>query len=58
MLVREPQRLPEAFSYHPTYYHFETEGDEPPINYYELGPPELARLSRAQGMAGPAAGGT
>ena len=37
VLVRDPARLPEAFAYHPTYYHFETEGDEPPINYYELG---------------------
>ena len=36
-LVREAQRLPEAFGYHPTYYHFETPGEEPPINYYELG---------------------
>ena len=35
--MREPARLPEAFGYHPTYYHFETEGEEPPINYYELG---------------------
>jgi glutamate/tyrosine decarboxylase-like PLP-dependent enzyme len=38
VLVREPDRLPEAFSYTPTYYHFEEEGEEPPINYYELGP--------------------
>jgi aromatic-L-amino-acid/L-tryptophan decarboxylase len=37
-LVREPERLPDAFGYTPTYYRFETEGDEPPINYYELGP--------------------
>jgi glutamate/tyrosine decarboxylase-like PLP-dependent enzyme len=36
-LVREPGRLPEAFGYTPTYYRFETEGEEPPINYYELG---------------------
>jgi aromatic-L-amino-acid decarboxylase len=38
LLVREPARLPEAFSYTPTYYHFDEEGEEPPINYYELGP--------------------
>ena len=38
VLVREADRLAQAFSYTPTYYHFETEGDEPPINYYELGP--------------------
>ncbi len=37
VLVREPYRLAEAFSYHATYYHFETEGEEPPINFYELG---------------------
>jgi glutamate/tyrosine decarboxylase-like PLP-dependent enzyme len=37
VLVREPHRLPEAFGYTPSYYHFETEGEEPPINYYELG---------------------
>jgi glutamate/tyrosine decarboxylase-like PLP-dependent enzyme len=36
-LVREPRRLPEAFGYTPAYYQFDTEGDEPPINYYELG---------------------
>jgi glutamate/tyrosine decarboxylase-like PLP-dependent enzyme len=36
-LVREPHRLTEAFGYTPAYYHFETEGDEPPVNYYELG---------------------
>jgi aromatic-L-amino-acid decarboxylase len=37
VLVREPQRLNEAFGYTPAYYRFGTEGDEPPINYYELG---------------------
>ena len=37
VLVREAHRLPEAFGYHPTYYHFETEGEAPPINYYEFG---------------------
>ena len=37
-LVREPHRLAEAFGYTPAYYRFETEGEEPPINYYELGP--------------------
>jgi glutamate/tyrosine decarboxylase-like PLP-dependent enzyme len=37
VLVRDAHRLPDAFAYHPTYYHFETEGEEPPINYYELG---------------------
>ncbi|MBA3259555.1 MAG: aspartate aminotransferase family protein [Gemmatimonadales bacterium] len=37
VLVREAARLPEAFSYTPSYYHFDTEGEEPPINYYERG---------------------
>jgi aromatic-L-amino-acid decarboxylase len=37
VLVREADRLPEAFSYTPTYYHFDEEGEEPAINYYELG---------------------
>ena len=57
VLVREADRLAQAFSYTPTYYHFETEGDEPPINYYELGPAELARLPRVEGMAGSPPGG-
>lgn len=33
-LVRDVQKLRDAFSYHPPYYHF---GDEA-INYYDLGP--------------------
>ena len=37
-LVRDRQRLAEAFGYTPSYYRFDTEGEEPPINYYELGP--------------------
>jgi aromatic-L-amino-acid decarboxylase len=38
-LVREPQRLVDAFSFHPTYYHFGDARDEDPqTNYYELGP--------------------
>ena len=37
VLVREPARLPEAFSYTPSYYHFDTAGEERPVNYYELG---------------------
>jgi aromatic-L-amino-acid/L-tryptophan decarboxylase len=37
VLVREAQRLNDAFAYSPTYYRFETGGDEPPVNYYELG---------------------
>jgi len=37
VLVREPRHLSDTFGYHPAYYRFETEGEEPPINYYELG---------------------
>jgi aromatic-L-amino-acid/L-tryptophan decarboxylase len=33
-LVRSREKLRDAFSYHPPYYHFETEA----INYYDLGP--------------------
>ncbi|HEV8120230.1 MAG TPA: aminotransferase class V-fold PLP-dependent enzyme [Candidatus Polarisedimenticolia bacterium] len=37
-LVREPKRLADAFSFHPTYYHFGDPADEDPqTNYYELG---------------------
>ena len=38
VLVRDPAHLRDAFAYTPSYYKFDTEGDEPPINYYELGP--------------------
>lgn len=34
VLVRDPQRLRDAFSYHPPYYHFGQEA----TNYYDLGP--------------------
>jgi glutamate/tyrosine decarboxylase-like PLP-dependent enzyme len=38
-LVRERRRLVDAFSFHPTYYHFGDAGEEDPqTNYYELGP--------------------
>jgi aromatic-L-amino-acid decarboxylase len=37
VLVRDPARLPEAFSWSPSYYRFDTAGEEPPINYHELG---------------------
>jgi aromatic-L-amino-acid/L-tryptophan decarboxylase len=33
-LVRDRQKLRDAFAYHPPYYHFETEA----INYFDLGP--------------------
>ena len=38
VLVRDPAHLRNAFGYSPSYYKFDTEGEEPPINYYELGP--------------------
>ena len=39
-LVRDPQDLLDAFSYHPTDYKFEEEQatEDAPINYYEYGP--------------------
>jgi len=37
VLVRDPAHLSEAFSWSPSYYRFGTPGDEPPINYLELG---------------------
>ncbi len=37
VLVRDAQRLRDAFGYSPAYYRFDTEGEEPPINYHELG---------------------
>src|SRR6185437_1752702 len=33
-LVRDAEKLPAAFAYHPPYYHFGTEA----INYFDLGP--------------------
>ncbi len=33
-LVRDPERLRQAFSFHPPYYHF----DEAAVNYFDLGP--------------------
>jgi glutamate/tyrosine decarboxylase-like PLP-dependent enzyme len=37
-LVRDQKRLVDAFSFHPTYYHFGDMADEDPqTNYYELG---------------------
>ena len=37
ILVRDAGILREAFSFHPDYYEFDLEGEEPPTNYYELG---------------------
>jgi aromatic-L-amino-acid/L-tryptophan decarboxylase len=36
--VRDPAALKAAFSYHPTYYHFESADRNAPPNFYELGP--------------------
>ncbi len=36
-LVRNPEALRDAFSYHPPYYHF-GEHAEPTVDYYEYGP--------------------
>jgi glutamate/tyrosine decarboxylase-like PLP-dependent enzyme len=35
-LVRDPRTLLDAFSHHPSYYHFDL-GDEPGLNFYEYG---------------------
>ncbi|MGH2621704.1 MAG: pyridoxal phosphate-dependent decarboxylase family protein, partial [Anaerolineales bacterium] len=37
-LVRDPKALRDAFSYHPVYYSFEQENEQPGLNYYEYGP--------------------
>ena len=36
-LVRDPQALLDAFSYRPSYYHFEGKEDDPRTSFYELG---------------------
>lgn len=36
-LVRQPNALRDAFSYRPSYYHFDDENEESGINYYEHG---------------------
>lgn len=38
ILVRRPQTLIDAFSFHPVYYGFDGSEEDPPLNYYELGP--------------------
>jgi aromatic-L-amino-acid decarboxylase len=37
-LVRHPGALRDAFSYAPSYYRFDGEEEDPPTNYFELGP--------------------
>lgn len=36
-LVRRPQDMIDAFSFHPEYYKFDDDTDEPGLNYYEFG---------------------
>ena len=36
-LVRNSQNLSDTFAFHPDYYKFDLDGDQPPTNYYELG---------------------
>jgi glutamate/tyrosine decarboxylase-like PLP-dependent enzyme len=36
-LVRDPETLLAAFSYRPSYYRFEGDPEDPPINYFEWG---------------------
>lgn len=38
ILVRDPNLLADAFSFHPVYYQFDKVGDETPVNFYEWGP--------------------
>jgi glutamate/tyrosine decarboxylase-like PLP-dependent enzyme len=37
-LVRDPAWLLAAFSYRPSYYHFHSDTEDPPVNFYEWGP--------------------
>src|SRR5204863_1188517 len=37
-IVRDPEKLRSAFSFHPVYYHFAGEAADPPTNFYEWGP--------------------
>jgi aromatic-L-amino-acid/L-tryptophan decarboxylase len=36
-LVRRPSALHDAFSFHPVYYSFAGDAEDPPTNFYELG---------------------
>jgi aromatic-L-amino-acid decarboxylase len=37
-LVRDPEALRSAFSFHPPYYRFEGSEEDPPLNFFEWGP--------------------
>ena len=36
-LVKNPQHLPDTYSSHPVYYNFDSNAEEPSLNYYEYG---------------------
>lgn len=36
-LVKNPQDLPDTFSFHPDYYKFDVPGEDPATNFYEFG---------------------
>jgi glutamate/tyrosine decarboxylase-like PLP-dependent enzyme len=38
VLVRDPAHLRDAFSFHAAYYQFGGSEDDPPLNFYEIGP--------------------
>ena len=38
VLVRDPAALGDAFSFDPAYYHFAGDPDDPPVNFFALGP--------------------
>lgn len=38
VLVRDPATLADAFSFDPTYYRFDGDPDDPPVNFFSLGP--------------------
>lgn len=37
-LVRDPEKLRSAFSFHPPYYRFDGDSEDPPTNFHEWGP--------------------
>jgi aromatic-L-amino-acid decarboxylase len=45
-LVRDPEKLLNAFSFHPVYYRFGGDAEDPPTNFYEWGP-QNSRGNRA-----------
>jgi glutamate/tyrosine decarboxylase-like PLP-dependent enzyme len=45
-LVKDPEKLHAAFSFHPPYYHFGGDAEDPPTNFHEWGP-QNSRAFRA-----------